>query len=561
MLKLFQKKSKVKEGKQTQADANAQSQQKKKEAPLAAFGKTWKKLNSMDRKQAYTWGAVILVGVIGLLILASAASGEKDDFSDFETRGYDLANMPFSSDEAEQYLLASKYPDMEEGNKGMGLYSTEEKEARQEEDAEQAELDTSASSSASEYVPGRYYGGGGSGRGSGARTKVGSLGSASIKGASGSGLSSKFGPTGDFSNFRSQNKGNDKAPGRLRGGDARTALRQTAMASRAAAGLKNDKMLNAKKALMGGNVDGSKAFMDDSGAVNLGEAAGLELDTNAPTSSADLSGLDQGLNDAKEKGQKEGSENDKEKNEWAEFAMEILREAVKFGLQLAEGAARDAIQMHQQQVANYQLDLAQAQANGTIDPAPAKLSDGSTLTADMLGNGNDNVQAGLKKAGYEITTDYGTGNSRTYTSSNGQTVTVNRTPKMGSDGKPIEGQYDYSFSEGQTAPTVTKKQANAYNKAAQKTYNNSDPVKNVRKQSYDRTKADYYNRQPSYSDYGRTQQDTYITVGGKRIYGTMSGDGKTFVANQQSGGGTYRNGASSGATPSWAEEATATMGN
>ena len=343
MLKLFQKKPKVKQGKQTQADASAQNKQEKKQAPLAAFGKTWKKLNSMDRKQAYTWGAVVLVGVVGLLILASAASGDQDDFSDFETRGYDLANMPFSSDEAEQYLLASKYPDMEEGNKGMGLYSEEEKEARQEEDAAQAELDTSASSTASEYVGGRYYGGG-SGR-VGPRTKVGSLNSASVKGASGSGLNSKFGPTGDFSNFRSQNRGNDKAPGRGTG-DARKALQQTARASRAAAGLKNDKMLNAKKALMGGSVDGSKAFMDDSGAVNLGEAAGLELDTNAPVSSADLSGLDQGLNDAKDQGQKDAGEKEQEKW-WKEMLVEVTKEivqgAVKIGLAAAQNSMNTAI--------------------------------------------------------------------------------------------------------------------------------------------------------------------------------------------------------------------------
>ncbi|MBR3632563.1 MAG: hypothetical protein IKN49_05860 [Elusimicrobiaceae bacterium] len=536
MLKLFQKKSKVKEGKQTQADANAQTQQKKKEAPLAAFGKTWKKLNSMDRKQAYTWGAVILVGVIGLLILASAASGEKDDFSDFETRGYDLANMPFSSDEAEQYLLASKYPDMEEGNKGMGLYSAEEKEARQEEDAEQAELDTSASSSASEYVPGRYYGGGGSGRGTGARTQVGSLGSASIKGASGSGLSSKFGPSGDFSNFRSQNKGSDRAPGRLHGGDARTALRQTAMASRAAAGLKNDKMLNAKKALMGGNVEGSKAFMDDSGAVNLGEAAGLDLDTNAPTSSADLSGLDQGLNDAKDKGQKDGSDNDDEKNEWEEFAIEFLKKAIDFGLQLAEGAVQDAIKVHQQQVANYQVDLANAQMEGKLDPPPTKLSDGSSLTADMLGNGDANVQAGLKGAGWSVAEGQGfsnTSDSQTWTSSDGQTVTVNRTPKKDNDGNVIPGAYDYSYADGQKAPTVTKKQANAYNKSALKTYNNSDPVKKFKKQSFAQTKSDYYGNTSRTSTLG-TSSGQNVTYNGVSYWGRVGKDGKFHI----DGGGT-----------------------
>ena len=35
------------------------------------------------------------------------------------------------------------------------------------------------------------------------------------------------------------------------------------------------------------------------------------------------------LNDAKDKGQKEGSDNDDEKNEWEEFAIEFLKKAIR----------------------------------------------------------------------------------------------------------------------------------------------------------------------------------------------------------------------------------------
>ncbi len=392
MLNLF-KKTKVKQGKQTQPD-NQAAAQKKKESPMVALRGVWKKLNSMDRKQAYTWGAVGLVAVIGLLILLSAASGNQDDFSDFETRGYDLANMPFSSDEAEQYLLASKYPDMKEGNQGMGLYSEEEKEARQEEDAENAELEA-VESSDSGYREGRYYGGAGGRVGSGTRTKVGSLNSASLKGASGSGMSGRFGPSGDFSNFRNQNKGYDRAPGKGPGtGNARTALRQTAMASRAAAGLKNDKLLNAKKALMGGAVDGSGAFMDDSGAVNLGEAKGLDLDTNAPVSSADLSGLDQGLSDARDDAQKD-AQNEDEEDFWKTMAQEFLKKVVDIGINLAENAMNTAIaDARMAQAENMQLN--EQSANAFYDQQKA------AAEAQAKSLARTNAEAKAKATGQEF---------------------------------------------------------------------------------------------------------------------------------------------------------------
>ena len=130
-------------------------------------GNVFQKLNKMDRKQAYTIGAIVLVCFVALLTLASFLGNAEDtSFEDFNTRGYDLAQMPFLNDEAEEYLLASKYPDMQ-GNNSTMLYSAAEKEARQEEDAaaqeeaageeETAPAEETASSSYSGYSG---YGGG-----------------------------------------------------------------------------------------------------------------------------------------------------------------------------------------------------------------------------------------------------------------------------------------------------------------------------------------------------------------------------------------------------------------
>ena len=294
MFNLFQKKPKVKVG---NSQSPAATQEKKKAgSPLAGFVGGFKKLNSMDRKQAYTWGGIGLVILVSLLMLAGISSkDDPEDFSDFESRGYDLANMPFSSDEAEQYLLAAKYPDMQ--GKTGGLYSEESKQARQEKEAEEAGKETEENfSSGGMTSGGGYYGGGGyhggGGRRSGSPTTVNTMNSASLKGASGSAMSGTFGPKGDFSNFRSQDKASGSALPTNRGsGSARKALYQTAQGSRAAAGLKDGKSLNAKKALMGGNIQGADAFAATGNGVDLRRLGGQGLDTDAPMESADLGNL------------------------------------------------------------------------------------------------------------------------------------------------------------------------------------------------------------------------------------------------------------------------------
>ena len=263
-------------------------------------GNVFQKINNMDRKQAYTWGAIVVVCIISLLTLLSFMSTPDDpSFIGLETHGYDLAQMPFVNDEAEQYLLAAKYPDMKENGSTL-LYSAAEKEARQAEDAQAEEenedeesssksgSDDSDSAPTSRGYGGRSYGGG---AGSGSPTQINQLGSASTTHASGSGVSGSFGaPRGDFSNFKSQNKGREIPTNyQVKNQDARKALYQAARGSWAAAGLKDGKSGNAKRAMMGGDIKGSEAFTDKG--IDLSKTGGLQLDTNAPASSSDLSNL------------------------------------------------------------------------------------------------------------------------------------------------------------------------------------------------------------------------------------------------------------------------------
>lgn len=307
-------------------------------------GNVFQKINKMNRKQAYTWGAIVVVCFIALITLASFM-GDADDtsFEGLDARGYDLAQMPFVNDEAEQYLLASKYPDMQNNNATV-LFSAEEKAARQEEDAAAEAEEASSQEDEDPYAPsartgrsGRTssgssgYGGYSGGRGGrGGTTQVGQLSSASMgRTTGGGGISSTFGaPRGDFSPYKSQEKGKE-TPAQLKNQDARKALYQFARTSQAAAGLRDGKGANAKRALMGGNIQGSEAFGDKG--VDLGKLGGLALDTNAPITSSDFSNLAKDVADAANKAEKEKQE--EEKDFWT-----------KLGESLMEGLADIAMQ-------------------------------------------------------------------------------------------------------------------------------------------------------------------------------------------------------------------------
>lgn len=459
MFNLFNKK-KVFAGKQSNdekkpaaAVAGAKTEQKdKKPAPFAVLGQTWAKLNKMDRKQAYTWGALAVVVLVALLTLGSVlGGGDEDDFSAFETRGYDLANMPFSADEAEQYLLASKYPDMQNVT-AAGLYTKEDKKNRQEEDAEAAaeqaaQLDTSASSTASQYVPGRYYGGGSAGPA--APTQVGTLNSASLKSPSGSAMSGTFGPMGDFSNFRSQDKGRDVFNAQQgRGGDARQALFRTAVGSRAAAGQKDNRLVNAKKAMMGGNIKGSDAFLSDSGAVDLSKAAGLNLDTNAPVSSVDPGLFDDALQDAKQEAAAEAQE---EEEEWWETMLHNMAEQfvsglISMGMNAAQNAMNQAQSGRNAEQIEYQNDLDAAgkdflaHTDTTKSPALGEFLDGG-----VGGTGTYQNPPVSQSDGSTSQTSYSW-------NSQGDAIETTTITKIGSDGKPISTSTTRNLSEeaGQT---------------------------------------------------------------------------------------------------------------
>lgn len=302
-------------------------------------GNVFQKINKMDRKQAYTLGAIVVVVFVALITMASFL-GKADDssFDGFNSRGYDLAQMPFVNDEAEEYLLASKYPDMQ-GNNSTMLYSSDEKEERQAEDAAQAEEEAAGDTSSDTASADSSYSGY-SGRG-GARTptQIGQLGSASMRGSGGSGISATWGaPKGDFSPYKSQDKGTE-TPLQLKNTDAKKALSQFARGSAAAAGLKDGKSINAKRALMGAGIKGSEAF-SETGAVDLSKAGGLNLDTNAPVSSADLSNLDKKIADANQKGKEEKKkEDEKFGNTLAnDLWKQVLTKAVDLGMQqLSEG--------------------------------------------------------------------------------------------------------------------------------------------------------------------------------------------------------------------------------
>ena len=270
--------------------------------------KVFEKLNKMDRKQAYTIGAIVVVLLVALMFLVSAIGSQEDDsFDGMKARGYDLAQMPFVNDEAEQYLLAAKYPDMRE-NASTLLYSAEEKEARQEADEESATDGENAADNedgfsadggndANGYGPGAGRGYGGRGAGGGTKTEIGTLGQASMGAASGSGLNSYYGPSGDFRQFGK--KEGYVAPAQLKTDNARNALGQFRSGSYAANRLKDNKMINARRAAQGASFQGSNAFGKEG--IDVEKLGGLGLDTDAPPTTSDLGNLDKKVADAAKK--------------------------------------------------------------------------------------------------------------------------------------------------------------------------------------------------------------------------------------------------------------------
>lgn len=317
--------------------------------------KVFEKINKMNRKQAYTIGAIVVVLVVALILLASAMGEEDDSFAGMEARGYDLAQMPFATDEAEKYLLANSYPDMQENGSSL-LYSLQEKEARQEleltqfdeddddDEEENEDSDYRISSSDDDYSgygsdSSRGYGGRGGGYGGsgGGKTEIGTLSSSGMASAGGSGINSTYGPTGDFRQFKGrEDKGKEK-PIQLKTDDARRSLAQFKSGSLASARMNENKMKNAGKALFGGNIQGSDAFKKD-GTVDLDKLkeGGFTLDTSAPSHTTDLNNLDKKVADAAKNAQDKKNDNKKpEPGFWEKLFQQAMEKMVNLAVDSA----------------------------------------------------------------------------------------------------------------------------------------------------------------------------------------------------------------------------------
>ncbi len=307
--------------------------------------KVFEKLNKMDRKQAYTIGAVAVVSIVALLMLISAmTSGEDGSFDGMKARGYDLATMPFATDEAEKFLLANSYPDMKENGSTL-LYSAAEKAARQKADEQAAEgsesesfTDENAAAANDEYArrDGSYggYSGGGSGRGGrgGGKTEIGQLSTANMARSGGSGVNSTYGPTGDFRQYKGrEDRGNEQpAPLVIARNKEAAAFRA---ASLQAARAKGGQLTAQRKALMQLSVDGQNPVSGPT----IDPTGGFQIEDGAPPTTTDLDNLDEKVAEAAKKAEEKRKE---EKREWWE---DMLIDLAKQAASSLVGAVMDSV--------------------------------------------------------------------------------------------------------------------------------------------------------------------------------------------------------------------------
>ncbi|MBP5403630.1 MAG: hypothetical protein J6Y17_00890 [Elusimicrobiaceae bacterium] len=299
--------------------------------------KVFEKINKMDRKQAYTIGAIVVVSVVALLMLISAMTGGEDgSFEGMKARGYDLANMPFATDEAEKFLLANAYPDMRENGSTL-LYSAAEKEARQEADEQAAEeyayegsmegAEASSDSGDASTDRGGYggYGGGGSGRRGGrtpTKTEMGQLGAAGMASAGGTGVSATWGPTGDFRQYKGREDRGHEAPAPLVIGKQKEAAAFRTASAQAIRGKGDRAMTDQKKALMQLSLDGQNPVPT---APTIGSTGGFQIEDGALPHTTGLENLDKKVAEAVKKAEKQQKE---EKREWwEEMLIDLAKQA------------------------------------------------------------------------------------------------------------------------------------------------------------------------------------------------------------------------------------------
>lgn len=429
-------------------------------------GNVIQKLNKMDKKQAYTWGAIVLVCFIALITLATFMGNAEDaSFEDFNTRGYDLAQMPFLNDEAEEYLLASKYPDMKDNNATL-LYSQQQKEARQAEDAAEAEegavSEDSSEDSSNNGNSGGYSGrgyGGYSGGGSSSPTQVGQLGTASMGRSGGSGVSATWGaPRGDFSTFKSQDKGTEAPMAQLKNQNARRALSQFSQTSRAAAGLRDGKAANAKRALMGGHIQGSEAFTDSG--IDLSKATGLAIDPDGDFSS-DFSGLEDAISDAANTAKEAKEEFEEEAMDpllqqflsgMVNIGVDLIGDALNWGMDAIKGSSA-ANQAGNQVVDNVRSELWGKDFNNMS-------TEDKQFVANLMGVEVDKLPASGTVGTY-FSTQHGTAERPLP----GPSVAEGKITSERKDGKWYDHTYTYNGE-----PYETWGEANAARKADRKIY-------------------------------------------------------------------------------------------
>lgn len=313
--------------------------------------KVFDKLNKMDRKQAYTIGAIAVVSIVALLMLISAASAPKDEsFDGMNARGYDLATMPFATDEAEKYLLAAKYPDMKENGSTL-LYSAAEKQARQEEDAKAAEEETAElagdDSSYDDISAPRsdnggysgYSGGGYGGRGGGrGKTEVGQLGSANMahSGGSTSGSSMEYHKV-DSHIMRNRDKGEAVTTPLVIGKRKEAAAFNKATLD--AARSKGNQLTAQRKALQQLSVNGTDPTA--TGPV-IDPMSTLKIEEGAPATTTDLDNLDKQVAEAAKKAEEKKKE-EKKLSFWEQLGQDLLRRVATSAVDAIMGGVGDTI--------------------------------------------------------------------------------------------------------------------------------------------------------------------------------------------------------------------------
>lgn len=357
---------------------------------LAKPKKVFEKLNKMDRKQAYTVGAIIVVAVIALLMLVSSLDTEGDSLEGMNPRGYDLAAMPFVNDEAEKMLLASYYPDMRENGSTL-LYTPLEREQREQADLAEYELvpvvedgpagnTEQAAEQEQAAASGGASGSGGSGRrgkGAGAGrtpTEIGKLTSANVTSSGGSGFNSSWNPSVDNRGLNGQ--AGSVAPAQLQTGDARKTLGQFRAGSFAASRLRDNKMANARKAMMGGNIQGSQAFGKNG--IDASKLGGLALDTSELPKTTDLGNLDDKVDNAVKEHEK--PEKPEEKlSFWEQLGQDLLRQAASSLVDSITSGIGDSIK-------------------GWVNGNSASRAAGKKVTAERMGVSYDNLTATERQA-------------------------------------------------------------------------------------------------------------------------------------------------------------------